>query len=175
MRRSRSRPRRQPDISHRRACRTRRNCTTSRAVLSASDDAAGATALLSAAAVRERCEIVFAAAERNATRHFRIEPSLLDAAADRVVGVTRRRYPDLAVPYHSRWRHFSAGGIDRARLVALGTDIAETVRARIDLTTVSVLLDAGAGAGWRFCETETGQVLSRSEGLAVASLRAMQR
>jgi len=144
-------------------------------VLSASDDAAGATALLSAAAVRERCELVFAAAERNATRHFRIEPSLLDAAADRVVGVTRRRYPDLAVPYHSRWRHFSAGGINRAVLIAPEADVAEQARARIDLTFVSVLLDAGAGAGWEFREAQTGQMLSRSEGLAVASLRAMQQ
>ena len=144
-------------------------------MLSANDDAARATALLSAAAVRERCEIVFAAAECNASRHFRFVPSLLDDAADRVVVVTRRRYPDLAVPSHSRWRHFSAGGVDRAALVAPEADIAEQARARIDLAFVSVLLDAGAGAGWEFREAETGQVLSRSEGLAVASLRAMQQ
>jgi hypothetical protein len=130
-------------------------------VLSASDDAARATALLSAAAVRERCEIVFAAAECNANRHFRFVPSLLDAAADRVVVVTRRRYPDLAVPYHSRWRHFSAGGIDRAALIAPEADIAEQTRARIDLAFVSVLLDGGAGAGWAFREAQTGQVLDR--------------
>ena len=134
-----------------------------------------AAALLSATAVRERCALVFAAAEREETRHFRIVPSLLNTAADRVVAVTRRRYPDLAVPYHSRWRHFSAGGVDRAALVAPEADIAEQARARIDLAFVSVLLDAGAGAGWRYCEAETGQVLSRSEGLAVASLRAMQQ
>jgi Protein of unknown function (DUF1688) len=144
-------------------------------VPSASEDAARASALLSSAAVRERCEIVFATAERNATRHFRIVPSLLDAAADRVVAVTRRRYPDLAVPYHSRWRHFSAGGVDRGALVAPEADIAEQARARIDLTFVSVLLDAGAGSGWRYREAETGRMLSRSEGLAVASLRAMQQ
>jgi Protein of unknown function (DUF1688) len=143
-------------------------------VPSANERVATAAALLSAVAVRERCEIVFAAAGCGETRNFGLDLGRLDTVVDRVAAITRRRYPDLAVPYHSRWRHFSAGGIDRARLVALGTDIAETVRARIDLTTVSVLLDAGAGAGWRFCEAETGQVLSRSEGLAVASLRAMQ-
>jgi hypothetical protein len=37
-----------------------------------------------------------------------------------------------------------------------------------------VLLDAGAGPGWRYREAETGQVFARSEGLAVASFRAMQ-
>src|SRR6266403_1334071 len=50
----------------------------------------------------------------------------------------------------------------------------ETARARIDLAVVSVLLDAGTGPDWRYHDAETGQVLSRSEGLAVASLRAMQ-
>jgi hypothetical protein len=136
--------------------------------------ASAATALLSAAAVRERCGIVFAAAERGETRHFRLVLSRLDEAVRRVLNITRRRYPDLAVPYHSRWRHFSVGGVDRAALVALGADPAETARACIDLAIVSVFLDAGAGSRWRFCEAETGQVLSRSEGLAVASLRAMQ-
>ena len=130
--------------------------------------------LLTAAAVRERCGLVYQAAEQGKTPHFRLHPKRLDAAAKLVVEVTRRRYPDLRVPFHSRWRHFSAGGVDRAALVALGADRAETARSRIDLAIVSVLLDAGAGPGWRYQEAETGQVLARSEGLGVASLRAMQ-
>ena len=134
-----------------------------------------ATALLSAAAVRERCAVVSAAVERGASRHFRLVPAQLDQAVRRVVDLTRRRYPDLGVPLHSRWRHFSTGGLDRAALVAPGADVAETARSRIDLAIVSVLLDAGVGHHWRFREAETGQVLSRSEGLAVASLRAMQQ
>ena len=130
--------------------------------------------LLSAAAVRQRCGIVFAAAERGETRHFRLYLDRLDEAVERVVAVTRRRYPGLAVPFHSRWRHFTAGGVDRAALVAPGADPAERARARLDLAVVSVLLDAGAGPGWACREAETGLVVSRSEGLAVASLRAMQ-
>jgi hypothetical protein len=144
-------------------------------VPSASEAAAKAAGLLSAAAVRERCDIVLAAAARRRTRYFRLDYARLGEAADRVAAITRRRYPDLAVPYHSRWRHFSGGGIDRAALVAPDMDPAERARARIDLAFVAVLLDAGAGAAWRFREAETGEVLSRSEGLAVASLRAMQR
>jgi Protein of unknown function (DUF1688) len=143
-------------------------------VPSTSDDQAKAAALLSAAAVRDRCGIVLAAAERGETPHFRLLPAGFDKAVRRVLDVTRRRYPDLAVPYHSRWRHFEVGGVDRAAVVAPGADAAETARARIDLAIVSVLLDAGAGPGWRYREAETGQVWSRSEGLAVASLRAMQ-
>ena len=133
-----------------------------------------ASDLLTAAAVRDRCGIVFAAAEVGETRHFRLVMARLDEAVRRVVEITRRRYPGLDVPYHSRWRHFSAGGIDRAAQIAPGADPVEAARARIDLTVVSVLLDAGAGSQWRFREAETGQILSRSEGLGVASLRAMQ-
>jgi hypothetical protein len=143
-------------------------------VPSACDARAAAEALLSAAAVRERCAIVFAAAERGETRHFRLVPRRFDEAVRRVAEITRRRYPDLEVPCHSRWRHFAAGGTDRAGLVAVGAEAAEMARALIDLAVVSVLLDAGAGSSWRYREAETGQILVRSEGLAVASLRAMQ-
>src|ERR1044071_3050723 len=104
--------------------------------------------LLCAAAVRERCGMVLAAAERGETRHFRIVPQRLDEAARRVPQIPRRRYPDLVVPFHSRWRHFDVGGVDRAGLVAPEADAAERARARLDLAMVSVLLDAGAGPGW---------------------------
>jgi hypothetical protein len=141
----------------------------------ASDAPRAAAALLTAAAVRERSAVVFAAVERGATPHFRLVPQGLDEAAARVAAVTRRRYPDLEVPLHSRWRHFSAGGIDRAALVAADADAAERARAWIDLAFVSVLLDAGAGPGWQYREAESGALFGRSEGLAVASLRAMQQ
>jgi len=130
--------------------------------------------LLSAAAVRERCAIVLEAAERGETRHFGLHLDRLDEAVARVIAVTRRRYPDLDVPFHSRWRHFTVGGVDRAALIAPDADAAERARARLDLAIVSVLLDAGAGPGWVYREAETGLVMGRSEGLAVASLRAMQ-
>src|SRR5580700_10810408 len=89
--------------------------------------------LLSAAAVRERCRLVLAAAERGATAHFRVVPERLDAVAQLVADVTRRRFPDLAVPLHSRWRHFGVGGVERAPLVAPGADPEEAARARLDL------------------------------------------
>jgi hypothetical protein len=151
------------------------SCSVQRAVRWTNDEAvSGAAQLLSAAAVRARCAIVSEAARRGETRHFQLVCACVDEAARRVVDITRRRYPDLRVPLHSRWRHFSAGGVDRAALIAPRADAAETARARIDLAVVSVLLDAGTGRDWRYHDGHTGQVLSRSEGLAVASLRAMQ-
>ncbi|MBV9862632.1 MAG: URC4/urg3 family protein [Alphaproteobacteria bacterium] len=139
------------------------------------DGPEGARYLLSAAAVRERCGVVYDAGARGELRHFRLVSSRLDEAVRRVVAITRRRHPDLDVPFHSRWRHFATGGIERAQLVALGAEPAEMARARLDLAIVSVLLDAGAGSQWRFYEAETGQTFARSEGLAVASLRAMEQ
>ncbi|MFZ4759840.1 MAG: URC4/urg3 family protein [Burkholderiaceae bacterium] len=133
--------------------------------------------LLSSAAVRERCGRILEAAQAGSSRWFVVEAARLDDAADRVAAVTRRRYPTLALPYHSRWRHFEAGGIDRvgaigARAGMGHADPAERARARIDLAVVAVLLDAGAGGAWRYHDHETGAVLGRSEGLGVASLRA---
>src|SRR6516162_5572748 len=170
MRPLKSRRKRLPDISRLPACSIQTSNVAPKAVPSASE----AAPLLSADAVRARCAIVSEAVQRGETRYFRLAPDRFGEAVRRVVEMTRRRYPDLAVPLHSRWRHFATGGVDRAALIARGTDAAETARARIDLAIVSVLLDAGAGGRWRYREAETGQVLSRSEGLAVASLRAMQ-
>src|SRR6185295_3616950 len=66
----------------------------------------------------------------------------------------------------------SAGGVDRWSELAARVDTAALERARIavDLATVSVLLDAGAGNAWRYHDRKTGHSLTRSEGLAVASL-----
>jgi hypothetical protein len=137
-----------------------------------------AAALKSAVTIRERCRNIAVAATAGQSRHFRIDRTRLDGAAAMVAAVTRRRYPDLDVPYHSRWRHFETGDIDRKaeldRALA-GRSAADRARAHIDLTVASVLLDAGAGAAWSFVEAESGQRYARSEGLAVASFRAFMR
>ena len=89
--------------------------------------------------------------------------------------VTRQRYPKLHIPFHSRWRHFEAGGVDRKELLdqLLGNVPASArARAMIDLTVISVLLDAGAGPDWKYVEPASSQAFTRSEGLAVASFHA---
>src|SRR5262249_38397449 len=128
--------------------------------------------LRSADAVRERCGMVHRWVADGRSPHFTLDESRLDAVAVYVAEGTREAYPDLAIPYHSRWRHFSACGVERRRALAtrLDADAIEQARAAIDLATVSVLLDAGAGEAWRYRERDTGSSLARSEGLAVASL-----
>jgi hypothetical protein len=137
------------------------------------DDPAAAVAWLrSPAAIRERCAAVLAAARNDQLQHFALHPERLDAAAGYVAETIAANYPDLDVPYHSRWRHFAVGGRDRwAGLAAQldGHDLQEVARIRFDLAVTSVLLDAGAGADWRYREPASGETYARSEGLAVAS------
>jgi Protein of unknown function (DUF1688) len=128
--------------------------------------------LRSPRAIRERCEAIYSLALRGELQNWSVDETRLDAIARRVVQTTRAAYPDVrSIPGHSRWRHFSAGDVDRvraldARLEGLSED--ERLAARFDLVITSVLLDAGAGDRWRYRD-EGGRTYSRSEGIAVAS------
>jgi hypothetical protein len=128
--------------------------------------------LRSTRGIRDRCGHLFQLAEADQLPYFRLDLSQLDRVAEAVIAVIQQTYPDLNIPFHSRWRHFAAGGVPRLQWLdqELGqASSLEQLRSQFDLAITSVLLDAGAGATWRYTETETGQTFSRSEGLAVAS------
>lgn len=130
--------------------------------------------LLSPVAIRARAEQLYAHVAAGKSAYFTLDAGRLEAAADYVAEVIRAKYPSLKIPYHARWRHFG----DRWDKLAprfQGIHPDELARIRFDLAVVSVLLDAGAGATWKYEEPGTGQVLARSEGLAVASLDAFQK
>lgn len=133
-----------------------------------------AEALLRRDAVRSRCRMVMARSLAGLSPFFTWDESALPACADYVAQTIRLNYPDLAVPYHSRWRHFEAGGVDRwstlSARAGLDGDALERARVAIDLVIPSVLLDAGAGPEWHYRDAASGQQLARSEGLGVASL-----
>jgi hypothetical protein len=136
---------------------------------------AAAEILRTTVAVRERAGQLLARARNGDSPWFVVDDGFLETTAKEVVDATRQRYPRLHVPLHSRWRHFEAGGVDRkGRLEALLADLPLPSRghAMVDLTVVSVLLDAGAGPLWKYVEPATGQTFTRSEGLAVASFHA---
>lgn len=123
--------------------------------------------------IRERARFLLDRARAGESSWFVVDDSSFARAATEVAAVTRQNYPDLDIPYHSRWRHFEAGGIDRREQIDNRlADVDARRRAMIDLTVVSVLLDAGAGPHWQYTEPGTGQVLTRSEGLGVASFHA---
>ncbi len=123
--------------------------------------------------IRTRCDNVLEAGLRGELRHFSIDLACMDAAARVTAEVTRERYPDLIIPAHSRFAHFDAGGVQRVAQLSqeiAGLDLREQARMLTDVVVTSVLLDAGAGPGFRYREAETGLELGRSEGLAIASL-----
>lgn len=134
-----------------------------------------AAALRTTVAVRERCGQLLDRARIGHSHWFTVDDGRIRGAAAEVASITRTRYPKLQIPFHSRWRHFEAGGVDRkAQLDQLLGDVHPAIRARamVDLTVVSVLLDAGAGPDWKYVEPATGQTFTRSEGLGVASFHA---
>lgn len=132
-----------------------------------------ARSLLTAKAVRARAGQMLDLGLAGKLSHFTINLDRMDGVAEAVLAVTRKAYPTLDIPFHARWRHFVLGGVDRwARLAdaASWPDRAARARAEFDLAIISVLLDAGAGAAWRYRDAATGEAIGRSEGLAIASL-----
>ena len=145
-----------------------------RSLGSMSPDAAVAR-LRDPAEIRARSEEILALGERGALAHFDVRTDRLPEVARFVAGVTRARYPGLAIPLHSRWRHFNAGGIDRWARMASPLSREERGRVAMDLVIPSVLLDAGAGDAWRYRESGDGAEYARSEGLALASFDLFAR
>jgi hypothetical protein len=138
----------------------------------ASSETLAARKLLTAAAVRGRSHQLLEAGLADRLQHFTVHLDRLEPCADEVVATIREAYPSLDIPFHARWRHFSAGSHDRWDAVMHGApweNAAQMARAAFDLAIVSVLLDAGAGPQWRYEEGRTGETYTRSEGLAVAS------
>lgn len=134
---------------------------------------ADAYSLLNAEAVRVRAHRMLELGLNCELPHFRVDLGRLDAVVDLVLTATRKAYPDFDVPFHSRWRHFIVGGTDRWVALADANgwrDEKARARAEFDLAMVSVFLDAGAGAAWRYRDPLTGAAIGRSEGLALASL-----
>jgi Protein of unknown function (DUF1688) len=125
--------------------------------------------LRSTRAVRDRCENVLAAVMAGHSDFFTIDLAAIDSAAERVAKLTNQRFPDGKIPYHSRWRHFEAGGIDRLQSLPKSVDSRERARQAIDLAVTAVLLDAGSGPDWQYQEAVTGWQGGRSEGLGVAA------
>jgi hypothetical protein len=132
-----------------------------------------ALSLLSAQAVRSRAKLMLELGLCGELSHFTVHPERMDDVADAVLATIAKAYPSLDIPFHARWRHFVVDGADRWEKIASAAswpDRAARARAEFDLAIVSVLLDAGAGAAWRYKDNVSGKAIGRSEGLALASL-----
>jgi uncharacterized protein DUF1688 len=139
----------------------------------ADPETSAALTLLNARAVRERAHRMLAIGLDGKLPNFRIHLDRMDNAVELVLETTRKAYPSLDVPFHSRWRHFVINNDNRWADIANQTkwpDPAARARAEFDLAIVSVFLDAGAGPAWRYHDPKTGLAIGRSEGLGLASL-----
>jgi hypothetical protein len=129
--------------------------------------------MLDTEAVRAAAERVHSWVLRGKSKHFTLDERALERVARSVAELTLATYPSVAaIPYHSRYRHFGAGGVDRRAILSQCLEplpALERLRSRIDLVVTSVLLDAGAGPDWKYRETDSGKSFTRSEGLAIAS------
>lgn len=82
--------------------------------------------------IRHRAHAILELAKQNKLNHFSLQPEQMAATASFVTEVIQEQYPDLDIPYHSRWRHFEAGGIDRIKKIAGTTQSTQSCRARKD-------------------------------------------
>lgn len=127
--------------------------------------------------IRQRAEKLYALAKSNQSLHFNFHPELLPSTANYVLEVMRENYPDLNIPYHSRWRHFEVDGLDRIKQMKNAHPSISSLawgKMLYELVIISVFLDAGAGKYWSFKDPSTGRQYARSEGLALASLKLYQ-
>lgn len=125
--------------------------------------------ILSPQAIRDQSKKVFDMTVAG-DGYFTFNADKMQPTVNYVLDVIRKNYPDLKIPFHSRWGHFRAGNIDRAQQFETTTDKLELARIKLDLVITSVLLDAGAGPAWKYFEESSGKHFNRSEGLGVASL-----
>ena len=127
--------------------------------------------LLSPLAIRERTKNLLDYTE-SGKGYFNVHMEKLNPCVDYVLAVIKENYPTLEIPFHSRWGHFRAGGVNREIILnenLKSTEALEKARCKLDLVITSVLLDAGSGPEWSYKEDLTGTTFARSEGLGVAS------
>jgi len=119
-------------------------------------------------AVRAQCGRIFELGEKGELNFFEVCVDQLGVATDATEKCLKQRYPSLKVPLHSRLRHFPEPKL-KAILDGWACDKVEKARRLVDLVTISVLLDGGAGPGWHYTCAD-GETVGRSEGLALASI-----
>lgn len=127
--------------------------------------------LLTPQAVRERSLEIHRMAQQGKA-NFVLNEERFPKTVKYVLETIKKNYPDEKIPFHSRWGHFRAGGIDRPsqfKKITQSLDPMDRARAELDLVITSVLLDAGAGKDWSYREDGVREPFSRSEGLGVAS------
>mmetsp|Transcript_9329 Transcript_9329/g.14379 ORF Transcript_9329/g.14379 Transcript_9329/m.14379 type:complete len:814 (-) Transcript_9329:129-2570(-) len=126
---------------------------------------------LSLSQIRKQCRRIYELGLANDLEHFELHLEKMPDVVNFVKEVIAKNYPggmDTVKP-HSRVRHLENVPAYQEFVQNMhALDPYEQTRRLLDLVTVSVLVDAGAGSGWKYYQN--GQQYKSSEGLAVASL-----
>lgn len=122
---------------------------------------------------RKQAHRLMSQAENGTLNYFNLRKDQLPKTADSVIKIIKRDYPTLNIPYHGRCRHYEING--QNRLVLLREKYPqysdkEWFLILGELMILSVFMDAGAGASWKYYDALTEKNFQRSEGLALASL-----
>lgn len=131
--------------------------------------------LLDSVSIKERSQKIYELSNDGGT-HFKWNQDKFESVVDLVYKNIKKNFPSLDnIPFHSRWRHFNVGGVDRIALLdekLSNLSPKDRIKSKLDLVFVSVLLDAGAGPKWKFEDPldKDKKIYNRSEGLALASL-----
>lgn len=125
--------------------------------------------LRSPKAIRDQCGRIYELALAGKLSHFTLRQDQIAPTSAYVLQVIKENYPDLQIPYHSRWRHFDAARMAKLNEAIKDRDADAQARIKLELAIVSVLLDAGAGDKWNWKDESTGTMMNKSEGLAAAS------
>lgn len=125
--------------------------------------------LRSPESIRSSCSSLMPFARQGQLKHFIFNEHAMAVTADFVIKQMFEQYPTLDIPYHSRMRHFNTDGVDRLAALKQKLEGLEQTKSLIEVTMLSILLDAGAGTLWRYMDHVSNSILSKSEGLAAAS------
>jgi hypothetical protein len=78
--------------------------------------------LLKPAAVRERAQEMLRLGIAGELLHFTVHLEQMEGCAAYVLDTIKVNHPTLDIPFHARWRHFVAAGIDRWSVLDLGAN-----------------------------------------------------
>lgn len=122
--------------------------------------------------VRKQCYRILDLAKNDKLEHLKLNLSQIPVATKYVIDCIEKYYPSKIIPMHSRFRHFETEEIDKLMKIWKSAKITkiERVKRLIDLATISVLIDAGAGPNWKYTKSN-GDQKRRSEGIAAASFQ----
>ncbi len=135
----------------------------------------GVDPIFSPSSIRHCSNLLFERALRDSLSHFSLDGRKLDE----LVGDVVTRADLRTAPLHTQWRNFDFGGVERISQLdsQLSNQLADPIdraKSRLDLLFLNEALETGGNGSWRYFDSVSGHFISRTEGLATATLRLFQ-